>query len=916
MKALFAPAVYVMNRLSYPQKFMLVGLVLVLPLLILGTQFLINITNDVNFSSKEQIGLIYNEPLVNFMQAVQEHNTLTAAYLNGNTDLAAQITTQQQTVANAITVMDATDARVGAPLEAREEWAVVRTEWQALQATALTSTAEESIAAHARLIDNIVTLIVLSGNNSNLILDPDIDTYYLMDVLINKQPLGARYIDQLRTYTAQIVVRGSVTPEERTRLTIISGLVRETLMQTETSLNYTFAATPSTQAVVEPSLRAHQDSVRAFLELIRTQIMQVPLPQGADNVPIRLDYPTFSQVSFQALESSYALYDVVSPLEHDLIQRRIDGYVFQRAWVTLMSLAGIIIATYLAIGFYTAVMSMIRTVDQASQRMVSGAFEGDLALESRDELARVANSFNNVAQELVGARDRALEANRAKSTFLANMSHELRTPLNAVIGYSELIQEEAEEEGHDHYVPDLKKIQTAAKHLLALINDVLDFSKIEAGKMELYLENITIEAMLDEIITTVNPLASKKNVAINTAFAPELGVMVADMTKVRQVLFNLMSNAIKFTDKGSVTVSAKRNKDSKGEWLQFTVRDTGIGMTKDQLSRMFTEFSQADVSTTRKYGGTGLGLAISRRFCQMMGGDVTVESVYGEGSTFTVVLPSVVVKRDDLQFESDGRAVMKSIAGTAGTVLVIDDDSAVRDLLKRFLEKEGFRVEVATNGKDGLRRAREIMPIAITLDVMMPGMDGWAVLTALKADTMLANIPVVMLTMARDKHMGYTLGASDYLTKPIEREVLVSTLKKYECNSENCRVLVIEDDDATREMVCRTLLKEGWRVNYATNGREGIEAMDRELPGLILLDMMMPEMDGFQFLNEIRKNAAWKDIPIIIVTALDLSPVERNQMSGQVKQILQKGAYSKDELLEEVRRTVTEVAQKTGIRSR
>jgi DNA-binding response OmpR family regulator len=249
-------------------------------------------------------------------------------------------------------------------------------------------------------------------------------------------------------------------------------------------------------------------------------------------------------------------------------------------------------------------------------------------------------------------------------------------------------------------------------------------------------------------------------------------------------------------------------------------------------------------------------------------------------------------------------------------VLVIDDDSAVRDLLKRFLEKEGFRVEVATNGKDGLRRAREIMPIAITLDVMMPGMDGWAVLTALKADTMLANIPVVMLTMARDKHMGYTLGASDYLTKPIEREVLVSTLKKYECNSENCRVLVIEDDDATREMVCRTLLKEGWRVNYATNGREGIEAMDRELPGLILLDMMMPEMDGFQFLNEIRKNAAWKDIPIIIVTALDLSPVERNQMSGQVKQILQKGAYSKDELLEEVRRTVTEVAQKTGIRSR
>jgi signal transduction histidine kinase/DNA-binding response OmpR family regulator len=491
-------------------------------------------------------------------------------------------------------------------------------------------------------------------------------------------------------------------------------------------------------------------------------------------------------------------------------------------------------------------------------------------------------------------------ASQHKSQFLANMSHELRTPLNAIIGYSEMLQEEAEDLGQEDLLPDLQKIHAAGKHLLALINDILDLSKIEAGKMELYLERFDLALMIRDVVTTINPLVEKNTNTLEVHGADEIGAMRADLTKVRQALFNLLSNACKFTRQGVISLDVVRDTAAGGDWITFSVRDTGIGMSPEQMGKLFQAFSQAKASTTRQYGGTGLGLAITKHFCQMMGGDITVESEVGKGSTFTIRLPAEV-SSPKAQPVPAIEAKSEALPEGTSTVLVIDDDPRVRELLQRFLSKEGFQVASASGGEEGLRLAKHLRPTAITLDVMMPGMDGWAVLTALKADPDLAEIPVIMLTIVDNKNLGYALGAADYLTKPVDRDRLVAILQKYPREDPSRPVLVVEDDAATREMLRRMLDKEGWRMTEAEHGRVALERIAAHRPALILLDLMMPEMDGFQFVAEVRKQEAWRSIPIIVVTAKDLTEADRLRLNGYVDRILQKGAYSREELLCEVR---------------
>ena len=499
-------------------------------------------------------------------------------------------------------------------------------------------------------------------------------------------------------------------------------------------------------------------------------------------------------------------------------------------------------------------------------------------------------------RELAAARDAAEEANVAKSTFIANMSHELRTPLSAIIGYSEMLQEEfADAGGGDALAEDVRKIENNARHLLGLINDVLDLSKIESGRMELYAETFDVAEMVADLGSTVQALIDRKNNRLDLHLEPGLGAMHTDVTKLRQVLLNLLSNAAKFTENGTVTLSASRITGGHGDadWLVFRVADTGIGMTDEQLGKLFQRFTQADASTTRRFGGTGLGLSISKAFGTMLGGDLSVDSAPGEGSTFTVFLPATLPETPAAAAaEGDGGASHEAPPAPdvhRDVVLVIDDDPAQRELMTRFLGREGFGALTASDGYAGLQLARALRPRAILLDVTMPGLDGWSVLSALKADPVLAAIPVVMVTFVEERGLATSLGAADYVMKPVKWERFRQVMDRFRDSAGD--VLVVDDDPDTRHHLRAVLERDDWTVVEAENGRAALERVAAALPRVVLLDLEMPVLDGFGFLEAFRMIPGCADIPVVVLTALDLTRDDRRRLQG-VSQILNKGETS------------------------
>ncbi len=1075
MDKLFNPAIWLMNRLSYRRKFGLISLLFISPLALVLILFIFSVNDRIAFAQKEIDGDAYLRPLRRLLEHTLHHKWLAQDYLSGNTSLKRDILADQAQMDEDFEQLREINRELGATLNASEQFGALQTRWQNLKADVMDLGAKASADHHDRFIADIRALIALVGDTSNLILDPDLDSYYLMDAVLLKLPEYQVLVAQT-TFLGEHAIKqqSRLAAEERSRLVHrlveLGGLIQSHLKATENGLELAFRNNPpgTLSAILEKPRgefvtvtgarfdTLHRELIGQLADLYRIYL-------GGRAQSITIQPQTYRAAAAAALAASFYLWDRCIDELDALLRARIDRFARTKYLVEIATVLGLLLAAYLWTGFYLAVLGTVSSLDEASQRMVSGHVPDTITLENRDELGRVAVSFNNIATQLraewtqarqESARARAAEgalreseertrlilqnaldgvitmdtsgritgwntqaeiifgwplqeargqtlaelivppqyreahiqglkhflatgagpvlnkrieitaldrqerefpveltilplrledtvffsafirdiserkqaqealqkahdelekrveertaqlvlANRAKSVFLANMSHELRTPLNAIIGYSEMLQEEAEDLGQDDLILDLKKIHGAGKHLLALINDVLDLSKIEAGKMDLHLETFDLAGMLQEVVATIAPLVAKNGNRLDFRCAEDLGAMRADLTKVRQALFNLLSNACKFTSGGVITLAVVPERMDGVGWLRFRVSDTGIGISPEQTKRLFQAFSQADASTSQKYGGTGLGLVISRRFCQMMGGDITVESALGQGSTFTIRLPIDAVKPKTTPMPRAAGVSGGGLAQPQGrlSVLVIDDEPAAQDLMYRFLDKQGFHTVGAQSGEEGLRLAKELRPSVITLDVLMPGMDGWAVLTRLKADPELAAIPVIMVTVVDDRNMGFALGATDFLTKPIDREYLAQLLQKYRCSSPPCPVLVVEDEPELRELMRRLLEKEGWVVAEAENGRVALERVAESRPELIVLDLMMPEMDGFAFIEALRQNEAWRSIPIVVVTAKDLTAEDHRRLNGYVQQILHKGAYDRETLLREL----------------
>jgi signal transduction histidine kinase/CheY-like chemotaxis protein len=513
-----------------------------------------------------------------------------------------------------------------------------------------------------------------------------------------------------------------------------------------------------------------------------------------------------------------------------------------------------------------------------------------------------------VERDLIAMRNRAEAANKAKSQFLANMSHELRTPLNAIIGYSEMLQDVMTDEELDRaeLAGDVDKIRSAGKHLLSLINDILDLSKIEAGKMDLSIEAFNADELIQDVIGTIAPLAESRGNRLRINVEGEIGIIYSDVTKIRQILFNLLSNAVKFTHQGQVDLTCLRTHDAAGEQVEFSVQDTGIGISHENLEALFKPFSQADASTTRKYGGTGLGLAISRSYAKMLGGEIVVESEVGRGSTFTVRFP--VQLESSGEPCSEGEPLNHGLAAVGALdepleqtqLLLIDDDEAVHNILQYQLSRHGYRIHSAMSGKEGLKKAFEEDFDVVVLDILMPEMDGWQVLQRLKSEPKTMYIPVVLYTIVADKEKGYALGADDYLVKPISKSKLLATLENYRRSSSN-KILLIDDDRHTLALVDAYLTDLDYQLIKAENGREGLDILQREQGVMIiLLDLIMPVMNGFEFIDEVRKHPEFAKIPIIVISAHDLSNKERSLLLQHTRVIIKKGEYSRQELISNI----------------
>jgi signal transduction histidine kinase/DNA-binding response OmpR family regulator len=542
--------------------------------------------------------------------------------------------------------------------------------------------------------------------------------------------------------------------------------------------------------------------------------------------------------------------------------------------------------------------------------VVSGPFTPGIGGDEMNRVQQFMSAFataldrRHVIDQLTETNTRLEAADRHKSVFLASMSHELRTPLNAILGFSELLVDDTK----GQFPPAtrqrfLKQIHSSGEHLLGLINDILDLSKIEAGQMELRLQPVAVEEVVQQVLSTVEPLAAEKHISIVTGDM-SAGEITADAGKLKQMLLNLVGNAVKFTpDRGEIRIAAVRLDDT----VEISVADDGIGIAPQDQERVFQGFQQVDSSMGRQHAGTGLGLTLTRRFANLHGGDVRVESQLEKGSVFTITLP-VEARRTAvatvIQYPSSGKAKPKD---ARPVVLIVEDDPPAAELLMRQIEKSGFRGEVARTGGEALAKARERRPAAITLDILLPDLDGWEVLTRLKADEETRDIPVIVVSVVDNPELGVALGALDYFVKPVPANDLMSRLARFNFKHSTggkVTVLVVDDDEANRDWLQQVLEPAGFSVILASGGEEAIKIARSAMPDLVMLDLMMPGVTGFDVVEALRDEESTRGIPIMVLTAKTLTEGDIKQLNGHVSTILRRGSTGASDLLSLLRQVI------------
>jgi len=619
----------------------------------------------------------------------------------------------------------------------------------------------------------------------------------------------------------------------------------------------------------------------------------------------------------------FAQEDVLTPV--GLFLRRILAAVF------VVTLVGLFAAWRLS----RRLSRPLRALASAAKAVSGGDYTHRLEFTSRDEIGMVAVAFNRMSERVQGAQQRmegrvrertreldgtltqlreqeqrlyeakeaAERANHSKSDFLAKMSHELRTPLNSIIGFSEVLQDRVFGELNEKQGQYVDHVLTSGRQLLDLINDILDLSKVEVGRMDLHLENVSVEPNLAHVMAIVQTLAAQKNIELHLDVESDLRRVHVDASKLKQIMYNLVGNAIKFTpDGGRIDVSATRTSTTNGkeEMIQIAVADTGIGISGEDIGRVFDEFEQVDNTYAREQPGTGLGLALTRRLVELHGGQISLESEVGCGCTFRFTLPT---EREDAGAPALPEPTDEIVIGeSAPLVLIVDDDRVAADLLTHYLTHAGYRVQHAVNGDEALALARDRQPDVITLDILMPGLDGHEVLSQLKKCPETQDIPVVVVSVTEDRAIGMSLGAADWFVKPARRKEFVCAIQRavgLGTNPRDKTVLVVDDEPKTVEYLTDIITHQGFRVITTTHGREGIDLALEQKPDVVVLDLLMPDVSGFDVVREIRSHPAGRDMPIVVFSTKELTPEERDELRPRVQAIVSKGS-GRDNLLEEL----------------